>query len=77
MDIPSTTVIRAKTLIDGTGSPPLKRPTVVIEDGKITVVGRQGKVQPPQRAGVRELAFPEGHLLPGLGPVHTNATHRR
>ncbi len=73
MDIPSTTVIRAKTLIDGTGSPPLKRPTVVIEDGKITVVGRQGKVQPPQRAGVRELAFPEGHLLPGLGPVHTNS----
>ena len=48
MDIPSTTVITAKTLIDGTGGPPLKRPIVVVEDGKITAVGRQGEVQPPQ-----------------------------
>ena len=72
MDIPSTTVITAKTLIDGTGAPPLDRPVVVVEDGKITAVGRQGEVQPSQREGVRELAFPEGHLLPGLIDVHTH-----
>ena len=72
MDIPSTTVIRARTLIDGTGAPPLERPVVVVEDGKITAVGQQGKVQTPQRPGVRELAFPEGHLLPGLIDVHTH-----
>ena len=72
MDIPSTTVIRARTLIDGTGAPPLERPVVVIEDGKITAVGQQGKVQTPQRPGVRELAFLEGHLLPGLIDVHTH-----
>ena len=72
MDIHSTTVIRARTLIDGTGAPPLEHPVVVIEDGKITAVGQQGKVQTPQRPGVRELAFPEGHLLPGLIDVHTH-----
>ena len=72
MDIPSTTVITAKTLIDGTGGPPLERPIVVVEDGKIMTVGRQGEVQPPHRADVRELAFPEGHLLPGLIDVHTH-----
>ena len=72
MDIPSTTVIKARTLIDGTGGPPLERPIVVIEDGKITAVGQQGKVQPPQQAGVRDLEFPEGHLLPGLIDVHTH-----
>ena len=38
MDIPSTTVITAKTLIDGTGAPPLERPAVVVEDGKITAL---------------------------------------
>ena len=72
MDPPSTTVISAKTLIDGMGGPPLQRPIVVVEDGRITAVGQQGKAQPPQRAGVRELAFPEGHLLPGLIDVHTH-----
>ena len=72
MDQPSTTVISAKTLIDGMGGPPLQRPIVVVEDGRITAVGQQGKAQPPQRAGVRELAFPEGHLLPGLIDVHTH-----
>ena len=72
MDIPSTTVIKARTLIDGTGGPPLERPIVVVEDGKITAVGQQGKVQPPQQAGVRDLEFPEGHLLPGLIDVHTH-----
>ena len=30
MDIPSTTVIKARTLIDGTGGPPLERPIVVV-----------------------------------------------
>ncbi len=72
MDIPSTTVIRARTLIDGTGAPPLEHPVVVVEDGKIAAVGQQGKAQTPQRPGVRELAFPEGHLLPGLIDVHTH-----
>ena len=72
MDIPSTTVIRARTLIDGTGAPPLEHPVVVVEDGRITAVGQQGKVQTPQRPDVRELSFPEGHLLPGLIDVHTH-----
>ena len=39
MDIPSTTVITAETLIDGTGGPPLERPIVVVEDSNITAVG--------------------------------------
>ena len=43
MDIPSTTVITAKTLIDGMDGPPLGRPVIVVEDGKITAVGRQGE----------------------------------
>ena len=72
MDIPSTTVITTKTLIDGTGGPPLELPTVVVEDDKITAVDRQGEVQPPQRPDVRELEFPEGHLLPGLIDAHTH-----
>ena len=72
MDIPATTVIKARTLIDGTGSPPLEHPVVVVEDDRITAVGRQGELQPPQRPGVRELTYPEGHLLPGLIDAHTH-----
>ena len=48
MDIPLTTVIKAKTLIDGIGGQPLERPIVVVEDGKIAAVGQQGKLQTPQ-----------------------------
>lgn len=72
MDTPSTTVIRAKTLIDGTGAPPLERPVVVVEDGAITAVGREGQVRLPDRPGVRELDYPEGYLLPGLIDAHTH-----
>ena len=72
MNAPSTTVITAKTLIDGTGAPPLERPIVVVQNGIIAAVGRQGQLQPPEGEGVRELAFLNGYLLPGLIDVHTH-----
>ncbi len=72
MTSPGITVIRANTLIDGNGGPPIENPVVVVEGTKIKAVGHQENFQPPQGPGVRELDFPQGHILPGLIDAHTH-----
>ena len=66
------TVIRAKALIDGTGAPPVQNAVVVVEGSRIVAAGPQVAVEAPRGPEVRELDFPDGHLLPGLIDAHTH-----
>jgi imidazolonepropionase-like amidohydrolase len=55
-------------LIDGTGKPPRDDQTVVIENGRITAVGRASEVKTPAGASVMDLT---GHtLIPGIVGMH-------
>jgi len=63
-------VIRDGTLIDGTGSPPLKDAVVVIEGAKIVQVGGSDKVRVP--AGVEVIPANGQSIMPGLIDCHTH-----
>jgi imidazolonepropionase-like amidohydrolase len=68
-------VIRAGTLIDGTGAPPVRDATVVIADGAIAYAGPAAGA--PDVAAVpvsRRLDAPEGTVLPGLIESHVHLT---
>lgn len=66
------TVIRARALIDGTATPPVGKPVVVVEGSRIVAAGPEGTVEAPSGPRVRELDFPDGYLLPGLIDAHTH-----
>ena len=64
------TAILCKTLIDGTGRPPIADAVVVVEGTRITAVGSRGRVAYPSNATVIQA---DGRtILPGLidGHVH-------
>ena len=67
---PTVTVIKVKTVIDGTGAKPLENAVVVVEGSTIKAVARQGQASLPQGPHVRTLDFPNGYLLPGLVDTH-------
>jgi len=56
------------TLIDGTGRPPLENSAVVMLNGRIQAVGKQGEVKIPDGAEVIDAKGKS--LLPGLIDVH-------
>jgi imidazolonepropionase-like amidohydrolase len=56
--------ITGATLIDGTGSAPVKDAIVLIEDGRIAAVGPRGSVTIP--AGTREVDAAGKYVIPGL-----------
>jgi imidazolonepropionase-like amidohydrolase len=68
---PTTTVIKAKAIIDGTGAKPLENGAVIVQGDKITAVIKQSESL-PQGSHVRTLDFPNGYLLPGLIDVHAH-----
>jgi imidazolonepropionase-like amidohydrolase len=65
------TVITADRLFDGTGDPPIERAALVIEDGRITAVGEQGRVNVPTD-NVERVDYPGCTLLPGLIDSHVH-----
>ncbi len=65
-----TTVVKAGTLIEGSGNQPLAHPVVVIEGDKITAVGTAGQVSYPQDAEIVDLG--NRTLLPGLVDAHVH-----
>ena len=67
-----TTVIRARSLIDGTATPPAANAVVVVKGSRIVAAGPQEAVEAPWGPGVQELDFPNGYLLPGLIDAHTH-----
>lgn len=68
-----TVVVTADRMVDLAAGRYVERPAVVITDGRIAAVGRQGAVTTP--AGARTVALPPGMtLLPGLIDVHVHLT---
>ncbi len=72
--VPAVTVIKAKTVIDGTGAKPLENAAVVVEGSSIKAVERRGQASLPEGPHVRTLEFPNGYLLPGLVDTHIHLT---
>jgi len=65
-----TVVVTADRMVDVTTGRYVQAPAVVVTDGRITAVGRQGQVAAP--AGARTLALPGLTLLPGLIDMHVH-----
>ncbi len=66
-----TVVVTADRMLDVQAGRYVDRPAVVITDGRITAVSRQGALTTP--AGARTVALPPGMtLLPGLIDVHVH-----
>jgi imidazolonepropionase-like amidohydrolase len=65
---PGLLVLRGGLLIDGTGSAPAGNPVVIISDGKIQSVGREGSVTIPADATVIDTTGKT--ILPGLIDAH-------
>lgn len=63
-------VLLADRLFDGTGAPAIERAALVIEDGRIQAVGREGEV--PEPAGAVRVAYPGCTMLPGLIDCHVH-----
>ncbi|MGA8144375.1 MAG: amidohydrolase family protein [Candidatus Acidiferrales bacterium] len=64
----AVTVFKGAQLIDGTGASPIKKSVLVIEGGRITAAGKEGKVHYPKGARVIEL---EGRtIMPGIINAH-------
>ncbi len=67
-----TTAVRGATLIDGTGADPVPNATVIVEDGRITRLGRNQRV--PRGA---EVIDAQGRtVLPGLIDAHLHLMGR-
>jgi imidazolonepropionase-like amidohydrolase len=70
---PDWLIVRASRLIDGTGAPPIERPTVVIQGGMIREIHAGGAAPKGDRpAGAAELDLPGHTLLPGLIDAHVH-----
>jgi len=63
-------VLRGGRLIDGTGKAPMENSVVLVEDGKIVRVGREGEVAVPRQAEVIDVSGKT--IIPGLvdGHIH-------
>jgi imidazolonepropionase-like amidohydrolase len=58
------------TLVDGTGSPAIPDSVVLIENGKITAVGRESQIKIP--SGVQKIDAHGKTILPGLWDMHAH-----
>ena len=68
------TVIRAKRMIDGTGSEPVNDPVIVVKGDRIHQVTLDGEGQIPHGEGVKELNLEGQTILPGLVDTHIHLT---
>jgi imidazolonepropionase-like amidohydrolase len=66
----SIKVIKARRLIDGTGSEPIEFPVIVINNNKIEQVGTKNDVEIPKKDVVMKLDIKGGTILPGLVDSH-------
>jgi len=66
-----TVVVTADKLVDVASGKELDKPLVIIVDGRITQVGKQGDAIP---AGATRVDLPGVTLLPGLIDMHTHLT---
>jgi imidazolonepropionase-like amidohydrolase len=65
-----TLVIRNATIIDGTGTAPRPRMTVIVERGRISEIGEAGRSRHPRSA--RVIDGTGKYLIPGLWDMHVH-----
>jgi imidazolonepropionase-like amidohydrolase len=68
MNMVGPLAVRVRTLIDGSGGPPVDNATALVEGGRIRAIGRAGDVEIPAGAEIIDLG--ERVLLPGLIDMH-------
>src|SRR4051794_37920478 len=69
-----TTAIVGGTLIDGTGTDPVKNGVVVIENGVIAAAGPESRISVP--ANAQKLDAAGRTVLPGFIDTHVHGTFR-
>ena len=69
---PNFTLLKADRLIDGNGGPPLERGAILLKGDRITAVGTEESVVPPEGATVEEITYEGKTLLPGLVDCHVH-----
>lgn len=69
---PDFTLLKADRLIDGNGGPPLERGAILLEGDRISAVGTEESVVPPEGATVEEITYEGKTLLPGLVDCHVH-----
>jgi len=57
-------------LIDGTGAAPMDGATIVVRDGRIAAVGRDGTIEVPE--GMRTIDATGKFVMPGLADMHVH-----
>lgn len=67
-----TVLVTADRMLDVAAGRYVERPAILVRDGRIAAVGRQGEVAAP--AGARTVALPGRTLLPGLIDMHVHLT---
>ncbi|MCH7745265.1 MAG: amidohydrolase family protein, partial [Chloroflexi bacterium] len=65
-------VLKADRLIDGTGADPIPNGAVVIEDGRITQVAAQDKLNIAPGEEVDAIEVSGGSIMPGFIEAHTH-----
>ena len=65
-------LIKAARLIDGNGGPPLERGALLVQGDRISAVGTEEAVVPPEGARVQEFDFENKTVLPGLIDCHVH-----
>jgi imidazolonepropionase-like amidohydrolase len=68
---PRVVAVSAARLVDVTTGKVTENPLVIVTDGRITAVGRQGDAVP---AGAEQVSLPGVTLLPGLIDMHVHLT---
>src|SRR5688572_25114147 len=66
----TTLVIEGATIIDGTGNPPMPDGIVMIENGRIRVLGQRGHVRIPE--GAVRVDGRGKWMIPGLIDMHVH-----
>lgn len=67
----AATLIRNGTLIDGTGKPAVQDAAIVIQDNKITSIGKADEIKLPNSEMV-EIDAKGGYILPGFFDTHVH-----
>ncbi|HEX5184658.1 MAG TPA: amidohydrolase family protein [Allosphingosinicella sp.] len=67
---PIVVAVTADRMVDVLAGTELAKPVVIITDGRISAVGRQGEVRIP--AGARHIDLPGRTILPGLIDMHVH-----
>ena len=66
------TLIKARSLIDGRGGPPIPDGAVLVHGTRIRQVGAAKDVTPPEGARVEVYDYPDKTVMPGMVDCHTH-----